>query len=113
MCFMSEECFEHFMSCITYGKVSCEVDWKEIVLNNVENHILSIDLSSKNVTFVTTHEIKSNCVSSPTEVPILNIQINAIDVSTVFRLFLLGIKRQNTQYVYYIITKPLNKSQNC
>ena len=40
MCSMSEESFEHSMSCKTYGKVSCEIGWKEIFLNNVENQIL-------------------------------------------------------------------------
>ena len=36
MCSVSEKSFKHFMSCNTYGKVSCEIGWKEIFLNNVE-----------------------------------------------------------------------------
>ena len=39
MCSLPEESFKHFMSCKTYGKVSCEIGWKEIFLINVENQI--------------------------------------------------------------------------
>ena len=40
LCSVSEESCEHYMSCSTYGKVSCEIRWKEILLNNVENQII-------------------------------------------------------------------------
>ena len=40
MCSVSEESFEHFTSCNTYGKVPCIIGWKEIFLNYVENQLI-------------------------------------------------------------------------
>ena len=34
MCDMLEENMDHFMSCLTYGNASCEVNWKEIFEND-------------------------------------------------------------------------------
>ena len=40
MCSLSEEIFEHLMTCKAYGKVIWEVHWKNIFVNNMENQII-------------------------------------------------------------------------
>ena len=39
MCGKYEENIEHFMTCRAYGKVSLEINWREIYGNNVLNQV--------------------------------------------------------------------------